>query len=83
MQRLHRPQRLHVNTANLKNHLPTDGPVLHKGHALVATATAVTEFTVHTLEMHTFALLVIVVTFSKEVWSALDICVRKCNISDH
>ena len=73
---MHKP-----DVRNLKNHLPSEGPVVHRGHAAIASMTMVTEFTVHALEMRTFAILIIIVTFSKDLWEAIDICLRKCKIN--
>lgn len=74
---------MHVHkpdTSVLKNHLPANGPVLHKGHAVTAVMIVIIELTVHALELSTLAITVTLGTFGKDLWDAIDVCVRKCSV---
>lgn len=74
---------MNLPTVRLKDHLPQEGPVLHKSHAFTALMILVVELTAHALEMTTMALVMVVGTFARDLWDAIEFCWRKCSIEAH
>jgi hypothetical protein len=66
-------------TPRLRNHLPAERPVVHKAHAFTAVMIFVVEVTVHAMELPTIAFTVIIGTFGKDIWEAIDICWSECS----
>jgi hypothetical protein len=68
---------------NLKNHLPQNKPIVHKGHAVLAASVLFAELAAHMFELSAVALTIAFGTFSKDFWEAVDICIRKCKVEAH
>lgn len=74
-------RRLTLPTIRLRDHLPQEGSVIDKGHAFTAMAIFIVELTVHALEMTTMALVMVVGTFGRDLWEAIEFCWRVCEVT--
>ena len=65
-------------TVHLREHFPQESPVVAKGRAFTALMILIIELTAHALEMTTMALVMVVGTFGRDLWDAIEFCWRTC-----